>query len=1023
MNEINVRLLGTPKVVMGGDNILFPFKKAEGLFYYLLIKREATREELVNLLWPDLEEEKARKNLRNALYKLKKAFNLDILISPKKSIVMINSEILISIDIDNLIGSNKEESYKSTQLLNLYSGEFLQGFSLKDAEYFEEWLSETREHFKEIYIKKLYEALIDLEKSNNSEIKEAYLKKIIILEPYDEIAYRMLINHYIKGGLFNRAIDTFNRLKEVLDKELGISPDGETMALFERIVKLKKINGSREDTSTEFFYGRERELSRLINNYNEYKSDKAYKSIIIMGEAGVGKTRLKQRLLEELDEKTYVFETNCYQAEEKFILKPWNSIFSKLWGVIEKEKLQLPQIWENAISYLFPAVFNNGTVVNINPLEGLDTIKFQMVEEAIAGVLRVISEKQRIVLIFEDIQWMDSMSLSLLSSLLLHRESGSILFLGTCRNEDNKKIEGFISTMVKYNRIDKISLDRFTKEEVREFICEILPEANNEEELMNKIYEETEGNAFFLIETLNSIKENGSMNIMTSKMQDILKSRFLDISDEGKKLLRTVSMFFDEAPLDIIKELSSKDELEIIDLTDELEKKFLLREIGNDDKVSFKFTHQKLREFIYMQLSPGKRKILHNKIGAILEKSLKNEKSDMLTYSRLIYHFKSAGNKKLALKYSIKNADMYMDFSHELFPVLNRTGDSGEKYLYINQRQVQEYLDDIEHLIKEIESERNIESKATTLYKIAFYHMQGRYYIREGEYTKGREYIQNMIENSIRIGEYNYAIKGYRQMIYCGIQTHDVKLMDKYLELAIPLSKSTNDKKELGILLRLKGLSKIMSGEYQEAEALLVNSIETFDVISKDDDRYILNIAAAYNYMGEIRRYKMQFLEALSYYDRAISITEQKKVLTGLTVFNTNAGQTAFEMGNCIGAKKYFSRALGIFDSMDTMWGRSTAEGYMALLDIKEGKYNEALSRLKKADYYSSKIKSPKELGVLYRIKAEIKSMCMNRKELNDIFDGYLTKNLKFYCEEGIEILSSINHSYELEVLKILNRG
>ncbi|EYE87262.1 hypothetical protein Q428_14235 [Fervidicella metallireducens AeB] len=61
MDQIDVKLFGAPRVLCNGRNIVFPFKKAEALFYYLVVNKQATRDELVSLLWDEIDEETAKK--------------------------------------------------------------------------------------------------------------------------------------------------------------------------------------------------------------------------------------------------------------------------------------------------------------------------------------------------------------------------------------------------------------------------------------------------------------------------------------------------------------------------------------------------------------------------------------------------------------------------------------------------------------------------------------------------------------------------------------------------------------------------------------------------------------------------------------------------------------------------------------------------------------------------------------------------------------------------------------------------
>ena len=72
MDRIKVHLLGRPYVEANGERVNFPYKKAEGFFYYLCVKKTATREEIIYVLWGADNENVGRKNLREAVYQIKK---------------------------------------------------------------------------------------------------------------------------------------------------------------------------------------------------------------------------------------------------------------------------------------------------------------------------------------------------------------------------------------------------------------------------------------------------------------------------------------------------------------------------------------------------------------------------------------------------------------------------------------------------------------------------------------------------------------------------------------------------------------------------------------------------------------------------------------------------------------------------------------------------------------------------------------------------------------------------------------
>jgi DNA-binding SARP family transcriptional activator/predicted ATPase len=1017
MNSIDIKLLGIPAVHVDNRKISFPFKKVEGLFYYLVVNKKASRDELVNLLWGDVEEEISKKNLRNAIYRIRKTFDMEILYSPNRSVISLNPDINVKSDVEFFINDREKWNEK-------YSEEFLKGFSVKDSQNFEDWMISKREEYRSLYISGLYNKIKeDLEKGDY-ESGETMAKRLISVDEFDERAYRILMKLYIKKGNLNRAIDTFNKLSEKLKLDMGISPDMKTIELYKRIINMKSsIQTGTKALHEEFFYGRQSEMDILKENCINFINVKKFKSVIILGEAGIGKTKLKDRLIKDIsNEDIYVFETSCFQAEKEYILKPWNTIFSKLAEVIKEGEIEIPAVSGSIVSYLFPSLYKEDLWLNLNAKENLESIRYQASEEAVTNIIKIVSRRTKIIFVIEDLQWIDSMSLSMLNNLILHGNDNNILFIMTCRDGYDRGVDRFITTLVKYDKVEKINLRRFSNDEVRDFANRALPEHEISSEISRRIYEETEGNTFFILEYLNSIKENRDINIMSSKTQDILKSRFLDITTDARKLLDIVSLFFDAAPLEVLRELSGKDELDIIDLLEELESRAIIEETDKDEGGSFRFTHQKLRDYIYSQQSKARKRLLHNRIGQILEKKLKNNKSDTGLFSNLIYHFERGVDKLSALKYSVRNLSFYLDLSHELFPVVYDLNIEEQKSLHISREETIKQLNSIEDLIKDI---KRIESDVKSLREseMVFLHMKGRFLIREGEYEKGVSYIKDLIDISLEQNEVDYLLKGYRQMINYCIQVHNTELMKEYLDKALEISKKISNHYETGTILRLKGLNKIMLGKKEEAEQLLKESIEIFNSMGKSGEGYYLSIAGAYNYIGEIRRHDMKFSSALKYYDKAIAACEGKNTLTGLTVFYANAGQAAFEMGDYLSAAQYFDKALKTYDYLESSWGRSIAEGYMALLKVKEGDFNKALNHLKRADYFSEKMKSPHEMGIIYRVKAEIRLIMQRNPAVNNAFKDYLNLDVMNYCDKGIELLENSGEDYETDILKVIKRA
>ena len=114
--EVQVFLLGNPRVLLDHTEVIFPYRKVEGLFYYLCIKGVVSRDEAIGIFWADCTEGSARKNLRDALYHLKKLFGEELISAEGNNRITLKKECIASIDFDQVTEEN---------IFQRYTGDFL----------------------------------------------------------------------------------------------------------------------------------------------------------------------------------------------------------------------------------------------------------------------------------------------------------------------------------------------------------------------------------------------------------------------------------------------------------------------------------------------------------------------------------------------------------------------------------------------------------------------------------------------------------------------------------------------------------------------------------------------------------------------------------------------------------------------------------------------------------------------------------------------------------------------------------
>lgn len=1002
MNKISIKLFGIPQIYRDDEKIVFPYSKISALIFYLAVNRFTTRDEIAGLLWPFEEEQIAKKNLRNAIYQAKKCLGVDFITSPKKSVLEIDKNLDITCDAV-LFNENP------LQHLDLYSGSFLQGFFVKDAEAYEYWITSMRNYFEEKFISTSYDKLEKDINEEHYENVEKEINRLIKIDEMDERSFRLLMKYYQKTDRNGKVVKTYYNLARLLQDELGVSPDSETRKIYEQSIQRINLNNKKPKIRDEYFYGRYKELAEIQASLNNVDSNEC-KATIIYGEAGIGKSALKRKVLEQLNPEIIVLESYCYQAEENYALRSFGIIIEKIGRIMKEQKIPLPTFWNVMMKRLFPPLEDSAKEVVL--LENHRTLNFDLMTQVIVEAIKKISPKNKIVIVFEDIQWIDQTSAQLLTSVIL-RLKGRVSFCMTSRMSKNSGVEDMVSTLLKYKMINRVYLNRFNEKETNEFLKGALTQTEIDDEVINKIYKETEGNSFFLTEYINILKNGNGELLRNQEILDSMQSRFAYLSKQERDIIDIVSYFYDEAPLPTIVEITGQNEFDIIGLIEDLENDNILMERVSKNNISVMFTHSKLREYIYMLQPESKKKIIHNRIAQILENNLEKTKN-LYVYSKLVYHYSRIGENIKSLKYQLEMLNYYLNFSHELFPILNFNDVEKNEAVYITRDEINEKFARLE---KEFEELKDIEKpEELEPFEISFYYMKGRYLIREGVYAEGLEDIKYVISKAKEIDSKDYVLDGYKQMIYYNIQTNRTLHMLEYIEAALDLAVVCNYYKEIGILLRLKGLYNIMIGESEAAEKLLNDSINSFTVTKEVANRYAINIAAALNYIGEIRWQESNYEAAIDQYKKAIDLSEGKNALASLSVFHINKGKAHFANGQMEEAEKEFKKAYELYGQFDSFWKRPVLDAYMTLCEFEKGEYEKSAEHIKSACEFSHKMEDPRAVGAVNFAAYWI--LNNNKKEYGNKFNKVLVKKIDDYRREAIDNLDKNRDHFELSYLQ-----
>lgn len=1032
MNRIlTVKLLGHPEIRVDGTVVTFPFRQAEAIVYYLLMERTANKDVLADMIWGEkYDTGKMKANLRNALYIIRKLFGRDFLLEGKNDVLEINPQWELRLDLAEI---DSPDFLSAGQ----YPGDFLSGFYLKDNELFNEWIDLRRQKMKSLLIGRLHKLIADQDTAKDPERRKRLCLLLTRLDEFDELAYRTLIQLFRQQGDYSNALQVYHRLEKLLADELFIQPSDDLNDLARELRRdwnreiVNIIEGkdslfsTMEENTGVPFCGRSKELRELETAFQRFFSGRGGAALNITGETGIGKTLLAEKALNWFSGKeVIVLRTRCYLAEKDHLLKPWQHIVEQLLDEMKKQDLlEKHQRLVQSLRSLFPFLAEEEAEAEEDDYSSLER---PAIREVVTSLLLRLARTRRLVIFFDDIQWLDEMSISFIRDILLKDQNRHILFLFAFCSGSQGESRFFLENMELLRLVRPLSLQRFSFEDTACVLSHLLPGHNFTPNDHRQFYRETEGNPFFITEIARNMEAKGCPSDITPNIRNALGQRLTLLPTDARRILNLMSIFFDGASFRLLTEMSNKDEHELIEILESLISHNLIRESASGSSIVFQFTHRKIQEYIYGEMSWTQKRILHNRAGLCYEGTLKGTKIDFPLYSKLLYHYERGDNQEKYMVYAVKNTYLYLNVAHEFFPFVDHDTPVGIHGALLNDlNAVEPFLRSIEEKVTGYLQDYLSAATAPEQLQLAsdFYHMMGRYHILKCNYPKGLDYIFQLKElnREARTPEQrSNIIKANRQLLCVYINRYEPDLMAEVIAQSFEILGEDTAPEERGVWLRMRGLCDIMRGQPETGADFLEQAIRIFDASARRE-RYLYNLAASYAWLGESKRHLGLYQEAAEAYQSAIALCGNK--VGGVSIFYTYAGMAALDSGCHALAKEHLRTAVDCYARGTLLWGRGLAYCYYALTLLREGQYARGIESLKQALEYGIQLESDYEKGVVFRVFAQLKAAAAENLSLAEAVSGLLPQEKEHYLDMACLLLAKVYSPVDTEYLRRLGKG
>ncbi|MDL2211428.1 AAA family ATPase [Erysipelotrichaceae bacterium OttesenSCG-928-M19] len=840
--KFDINLLGEVKVKRNDEEVKFPFKKTEILFAYLLINNEVQRKEVASLLWENVDETEVRKNLRNALYTLRKVLDKDIIITEGNNIIALNPNYIYNCDYLKLIKSNDPH-----EVIELYD-KFLDNLKLIKMTNFQKWMNKIQEQLLNIYIDACDKLIFEYQESDDLDAALKMLVQKVKYYEYDEESYREIMKIYLKRNEYDKAIEAYSTISNILSNNLKIKCEQETVKLYEKIVnmKLSMIKNKRiTNISTE----NEVILKKLIASYDRLIKYNNSASYIISGETGLGKSFLINQFLAYIKKDVHVFKIHCYQNDRDYVYRSIEPFISELATTF------------NTLS------FNDILTLSLRDANAAMKVekRYYYFDQYFIKMLEKLLANNKIVLIIEDINYLDISSQKLFAKICEASLDNLFIIFTTTQSKQNE--------VAMFEHTQLLTITPWLRSDVKDYLQRKKYQKIISDSYIDIIFKKSQGNPFF-------IKHYLKYDNVDSLSNELIFARIYEnLSLNEKRVIDLLAIFVRSTSLKNLKTLVTFSDLELIEILRKLEEDEIVISYKSNQSIVYQISSDLFKDYVYNSLNKYIKRQLHNTIANNLEVNSLDVESPLYLYQSLLEHYQAANNKIKEIEYKIKYYSIKNYAPCELFSIM---GVSLIDSLYLDQDENFNYiLNDLEKELNNLTS-NNVFTSYFKEMSILFYTMKARYYLQKVDNEQSYEAINILMSVTDNMEDTIKRHNTYYLMIYYSINANDYNMLDTILNKLLKSIQlldtfSIDYTKSMITYSRFRGYYYMVKNNPEKAIYYLKKGLSITNNTNFDIDGTFQ--ASIYHYLGQVYLADKKYHEAIESFNRCLRLLLKDNLL------------------------------------------------------------------------------------------------------------------------------------------------
>ena len=682
------------------------------LLAYLVLNRtrHVGRDELIDALWPDQPPVSEDAALRTLLSRLRSSLGTSTLAGRDELILALPEPVWIDVEaaaaevaraLDALTRGDARRAWALAQVpLNIASRGLLPGAQAT-------WLEAPRRELEDVR----QQALEVIGRAGlmmggtQLQSAERAARTLIETEPYRESGYVLLMEALSARGNGAEALRVFDGLRTLLRDELGTNPSPEAIAAHDRLLRPLERGGEpggeggagNQDLGPSAIplpaelrqrahgplIGRATELADLVARWDracggagvgadrggEDPETQGGRIVLLAGDAGIGKTTLAAELARRVHDAGAIVLAGRSPRETVVPYQPFLEAL-RHWALNAAltDLRASTREYGSELARLIPELRRRAPDLPPPASDEPETERYRLFE-AVVGLLTELSRSAPVLLVLDDLQWADRPTLLLLRHLARATNPARLLILGAYRSTERRG-DTFTNALGELRRdrlASQLDIRGLNESETAELV-RVRAGVTPARSFAHALYEETEGNPFFVEEIIRHLIEAGVHvgSASASELQrfglpegvkQVIAFRLGRLEAPAAQLLRVAAVIGRDVDAALLERVVTLGEEEFLAALDEALAAGLV--VESDEKPgSYLFSHALIRETLYESMSGPRRARIHKRVGEEIEAARGRRHERYLP--ELAYHFTRAADPddaEKAITYALRAAE------------------------------------------------------------------------------------------------------------------------------------------------------------------------------------------------------------------------------------------------------------------------------------------------------------------------------------------------------------------------------